>query len=112
MDEFTYDVDLVTTKEVGLIEILQRLLEPDAKQADEAEVAETIKTDIQTITVVETITKVTPNTDNATVAITENIQKDPLGAGVEPIWVLGFYFPSSIADTKRMGRLNYSLKVY
>jgi hypothetical protein len=105
MDEFTYDVDLVTTKEVGLIEILQRLLEPDAKQADEAEVAETIKTDIQTITVVETITKVTPNTDNATVAITENIQKDPLGAGVEPIWVLGFYFPSSIEIQSEWGAL-------
>lgn len=112
MTEFVYDVDLVTTKEQGLIEILQKLLEPDPLQASESEVSETIQTDIGTVTIAESITRGTPRADTATLTMSENLQKDPLGAGVEPTWVLGPYFPSSITDTKRLGRLDYSLKVY
>ena len=60
----------------------------------------------------KSITVGTAVTDNVTISITENIQKDPLGAGVEPTWVLGDYFPSSITDTKRNGLLDRNFKLY
>lgn len=114
INEFSYKVELTTTQEYGLIELLQDLLTPDPVQAQESEVAETIKTDLATITITESITASTTSAyaDTVTITITENIQKDPLGAGVEPTWVLAPYFPSSPTDTKREGLLDRSLKVY
>lgn len=113
-DTYAYFVEVVTTKKFDLTELLQSLLQPDDLQANEAETSEIIKTDLATITVVESITRQIGSTltDVATITISENIQKDPLGAGVEPEWVLGDYFPSSISDTKREGLLDRSLKVY
>lgn len=111
-DNFDYKVDLMTTEKYNLIEMLNALLEPDPIQADDAEVAEILKTDIVTVSIAELISVTSAVTDIVTVSIAEDIQKDPLGAGVEPTWVLAPYFPSSITDTKREGRLDYSLKVY
>lgn len=113
-DTYAYSVELVTTKKYDLTELLQSLLQPANLQSGDSETVETIKTDLATITVVETITAVStsPYSDLITITVNENIQRDPLGAGVEPTWVLGDYFPSSITDTKRMGLLDRSLKVY
>lgn len=111
-DSFKYDVELVTTKKYGFIEMLQKLLEPDSMQASSTEVAEKIKTDVRDLTVVESVMRVTPEIDAAALAIAENIQKDPLGAGVEPDWVLADYFPTSPSDTKRTGLLDRELKTY
>lgn len=111
-DAFSYNVHLVTTKKFGLIELLQKLLEPDPLQANESEVQEDIRTDITDILITEEITLPAAVTDYITLIFTENIYKDPLGAGVEPTWVLAPYFPSSHTDTKREGTLDYSLKVY
>ncbi len=110
-DTYVYSVQLVTTKKYDLTELLQSILQPtDLKSAD-SETTETIKTDIATITITESITVGTAVTDNITITITENIQKDPLGAGVEPSWVLAPYFPSSILDTKREGFLDRNFKL-
>ena len=113
-DTYVYSVELVTTKKYDLTELLQSILQPEDLQIGDAETTETIKTDIATITITESITATIGSsiTDNVTMTITENIQKDPLGAGVEPTWVLADYFPSSISDTKREGKLDRSLKVY
>ena len=105
-------MEVVTTRQFGLIELLQQLLLPDPQQADDAEVAETIKTDTAEVTIDELITTVSPYQDFVTVTLAESILRDPLGAGVSPTWVLGNYIPTSQSDTKRMGRLDYSLKVY
>ncbi len=110
--DFYYSVELVTTRQFGLIELLQQLLLPDPMQADDAEVAETIKTDTAEVTIDELITVVSPYQDQVTVTIAESILNDPLGAGVAPLWVLADYLPSGQTDTKRMGRLDYSLTVY
>lgn len=112
LNDFTYSVEVVTTRQFGLIELLQQLLLPDPQQADDAEVAETIKTDTAEVTIDELITTVSPYQDFVTITLTESILRDPLGAGVSPTWVLGNYIPTSQSDTKRMGRLDYSLKVY
>ncbi len=110
--DFKYSVEVVTTRQFGLIELLQQLLQPDPQQADDAEVAETIRTDTATVTIAELISVVSPYLDQVTVTIAESILKDPLGAGVAPTWVLANYTPTSQTDTKRMGRLDYSLTVY
>ena len=112
LNDFTYSVDLVTTRQFGLIELLQQLLLPDPRQADDTEVAETIKTDTAEVTIDELISVLSPYQDFVVVTIAENILNDPLGAGIEPTWVLGNYTPTAQTDTKRMGRLDYSLKVY
>jgi hypothetical protein len=111
-DTFFYRVTLVTTKRFELIEILQKILQPDDIQNADAEVAEDIRTDEAEISIAELITLPSSVTDFLTLTITENIYNDPLGAGVEPDWVLAPYFPSSHTDTKREGVLDYSLKVY
>ena len=113
-DTYAYSVELVTTKNFDLTELLQSLLQPANLQANEAETSEVIKTDLATITITESITQVIGSslTDIITISISENIQKDPLVAGVEPTWVLAPYFPSSISDTKREGLLDRSMKVY
>lgn len=102
-NNFYYVVSLVTTRRYGLIELLQKLLEPDALQADETEAAEVIEVDIVDIHISELIQAVAPYSDIVDIAIAENIQKDPLGPGVEPTWVWANYFPSSISDPKRQG---------
>lgn len=112
LTDFYYSVELVTTRQFGLIELLQQLLLPDPMQADDAEVAETIRTDTAEVTIAELISVVTPYQDFVTVTVAESILKDPLGAGIAPLWVLANYLPSGQTDTKRMGRLNYSLTVY
>ena len=72
---------------------------------DPDEVSEEIKTDLQAVTVTESVTLISsPNhTHTATVTITEtSIAHDPIGAHVSPIWVLGPYIPSGVSDTKRV----------
>lgn len=111
-DTFFYRVTLVTTKRFELLEILQKILQPDDIQNADAEVVEDIRTDEVEISIAELITLPASVTNFTTLVFTENIYKDPLGAGVEPDWVLAPYFPSSHTDTKREGVLDYSLKVY
>jgi len=110
-NNFGYEVELVTTKKLDLIDILQKLLQPD-NAYDEQSIAEVLETDTATITIQELIAVVEPVTDYLTITINEEIEADPLGAGVEPVWVLADYFPTSITDVKRVGLLDRSMKVY
>lgn len=86
-----YTAEIVTTRKYGLIEYLRKLSQSDLS-IDESEVAEIIKVDAETVTITESITKVTPVADDETVSITESIEEDPLGADTEPFWVLGGHY--------------------
>ena len=113
-ENFGYTVGLVTTRKYGFIELLQKLLQPESMQADDNEVAEDIETDIIDLTITELIdVTLAVDTDAFDIVITEDIEKDPLGLDTEPDWVLAKYVPSPWpTDTKREGRLDYSLQVY
>lgn len=111
-DTFAYTVTLTSQRKYDLVDVLQSLIKPDDQQAGDAEVAEDIRVDTATITIAESITRPSPVTDYITITTTESINKDPVGAGASPDWVLAPYFPSSPADTKREGVTNYSLQVY
>ncbi len=109
---FEYRVNLVNTRSQTFLQLLQSLFEPDPLIADETEVSEVIETDIVTVAITETIDTVTPQEDDFTVTISEDIQDDPLGANVEPIWVLADHIPNPWpTDTKRNGLLNVSMKL-
>ena len=106
---FIYSVQAVTVRSFTFIELLQQLLMPAATPIDPNEVSEMIKTDLQTLTLAESITlhSSPDHIDAATVTITEtHIAHDPLGAGVAPLWVLGPYIPSGVTDTKRVINLD------
>ena len=110
---FVYTIQAVTIKSYTLTDILQSLLQPASFSTSDSEVTDIIKTDLATITIAESITrKSADHTDNVAITISESINKDPLGAGVSPTWVLGPYFPSSPSDTKRIGLLDNSMQVY
>jgi len=111
-NSYIYEAYLTTARIYELVEILMKLIEPDPLQSDDAEVAEKLKSNIQTLTISEVIARITSENDSVTIEITENIQKDPLGADTMPEWVLAPYFPSSITDTKREGLLDISLELY
>lgn len=110
-DSFVYEAQLISTEEYGFIELLQALLRPEPAQENETEDQYEVKIDTNIVTVAESITQETPETDTATLSVAEDIQDDPIGSGVEPIWVLHYYFPASHSDTKRVGFLDRSLKV-
>ncbi|MFA5080307.1 MAG: hypothetical protein WC472_01640 [Candidatus Paceibacterota bacterium] len=109
---FVYLVEIITASKYNLIDLLQKLIAPINPSLNDSEIAETIYTDITDISIGELITAVSPFLDSTPIVVGENVQRDPLGAGVEPIWVLGPYSPTGITDTKRQGLLDVSLKVY
>lgn len=110
---FIYNADVVTTKKYDLVELLQKLMEVEDDKIDPNEVAEVIKTDIVTVSISELIEAIAAIEDLATIIITEDIEKDPLGAGVAPEWVLAPYIPSPWpTDPKREGRLDISMELY
>ena len=110
---FEYQAKMVNTLSVTFDELLALLMEPDTQLDDESEVSEIIKTDIVEIAIAEVIESVTPEEDEETVTIAETITDNPLGAGVEPEWVLGPYVPSPWpTDTKRQGLVDVSMKLY
>jgi hypothetical protein len=108
---FLYEVEVVTTQKYSLIELLQKILQPEDTAIDSSEVAELLKTDTVDISIGELIEAMSAVEDIVDVEVVEVIQKDPLGAGVEPEWVLAEYFPTDITDPKREGRLNLSFKL-
>jgi len=113
INSFVYEVELVSTRKYELTELLKSLLEPDPLQAEDNEVAERIELDAQTVTIEELIEVINAQEIDEDVKIIEDITKDPLGAGVEPEWVLAEYIPSPYpTDPKRVGLLDNSLKLY
>lgn len=105
-----YSIVGVSIRAFTFIDVLQAILTPPDTPIDPDEVSEVIKTDLATVTIGELITlhSSPDHTDAATVTFSENIAKDPLGAGVSPLWVLGPYIPSGVSDTKRVINMDRS----
>ena len=109
--EFKYNVELISTKRFGLIETLQKLLDPEALDVDDSEVSEQLFLTSEIITIDEDIQMVTPQERDETITIVESILLDPVAPG-NVVFVLAPYAPSSQSDTKRPGRLSLSFTVY
>jgi len=103
-DTFQYHVELVTSREYTLIEMLQSILQLDTTTLNPNEKNEVIKVILETVNIVENITyhSSPDHTDATTISISETISKDPIGAGVAPLWVLGPWVPSPLSDPKRV----------
>jgi hypothetical protein len=99
-----YSIVAVSVRAFTFIDVLQAILTPPDIPVDPNEVSEMIKTDLATVTIGELITlhSSPDRTDATTVTIAENVARDPLGAGVSPLWVVGPYIPSGVSDTKRV----------
>ena len=100
--EAIYTVSLVSNKIVGVIEFLQDLLRKDDKLITTGENAGvTIAKSIsETITCTESITLEIEKAVWETITATEQIRQNPWGTGTV-IAVLGPYFPTNDADSKR-----------
>ena len=108
---FEYIVELVSTKRLEFIALLQKIIEPDPRPSDASETSEEIFTDTIEINIQEEIDMVSGFEDDQTITSDENYILDPLGAGVNATYVLAPYSPTSQLDTKRPGRLDISLVV-
>jgi len=106
---FGYQVECVSTKRQDLIDLLQKIIEPEPMDADEREVSEQIFTDTKVVEITEEITNVTAQDGDEDMEIAENYVLDPFGANTNAIYVLAPYTPSSQLDTKREGRLDISM---
>jgi hypothetical protein len=111
-NEYVYSVECISTKRFDLIDLLQKILEPNPLSTDEVETAEEAFTDTQEITITDEYEMVAAFDDQQAITLTENYILNPLGAGVNAEYVLAPYTPTSQTDTKRAGRLNISLVVY
>lgn len=100
-----WQIELATTRTIGIIDFLQRLLLSQNKQivVSENEVIEKYFLDYQDIETEEVITLKTIDHVDETVEVTEEIEKDPFGPGVPPDWVWSPYKPTSNSDPKREG---------
>jgi len=110
--EFEYQVDCVSTKRYGLIETLQKLLQPEAQDFDEAEVSEDIFSANEVLNILDDTEMIVPVTADEEVEIDENYILDPLGTGVDPIFITAPYTPTSQTDPNRPGRTNISMRTY
>lgn len=109
-----WKVELATLRTMGIIAFLQKLLIDQNKQivVSDNEVLEKYFVDNQTVQVTEEITRLAPYEDFQDVSVEESIEKDPMGAGVAPIFVLAPHVPTSHADPKREGILSISMWAY
>jgi len=102
--EGEYTVELATLRSIGIVDFLQKMISEQNKNAkvSDTEVLKKYTQLNETIEVTEEINLVDPiYRDDVTVSVTEEIVKDPLGAGVMPDFVLAPYMPTSNTDPKR-----------
>lgn len=102
-DTFGYAVECVSTKRYGLVELLQKMLQPEQPDTEESEVSEEIFTDTADVNIAEEHEVVSPQEDYATITIEESISLNPFPPA-NIVWVWGYYFPTSESDVKRMAR--------
>lgn len=103
--EGEWNVELATTRTLGIIKLLQdKLLNTDNLELNEDELLEKYLKDSARIQVAESITIKEKDNDHVEVQCDETIAKDPFGVGVWPTWVYGPYVPTSNTDPKRVGR--------
>ncbi|NCD40550.1 MAG: hypothetical protein EOL88_00510 [Bacteroidia bacterium] len=104
-----WTVELATTQTMGIIQFLQdKLLSNDNLELNEDEVLEKYYIDSQRVQVTEEVEVLDQKEDHQDVEVTEDLQKDPFGAGVHPDFVLCPYTPTGQTDKKREFMLNRS----
>lgn len=109
---FGYSVELITTQKYDLLNLLQKIIEPEGFNEDENETSERIYVSQESINIDDSETdQVSPELDEQTVTISPNELLDPVDPG-NVVWVLAPYIPTSQFDTKRPGRLDISMQVY
>lgn len=100
--EMEHTCSLVTTRTMGMIDILQKLLTLENKKIEikKDEVLDKIEEIQEEISISEQVTKYSNINITETISISENVRRDPWGAGVVTI-VLGPYTPTGDSDPKR-----------
>lgn len=100
-----WQVELATLKTIGIIKFLQDKLLNDNKKVDynEDDLLEKYYMDNTSTEVTEEIDLLDKKEDYQNVEITEDIEKDPFGAGVAPDFVFTPYTPTGQTDPKREG---------
>ena len=100
--QFIYDVEIVSTRTLGIIEFLQELLRRDSKgiEISEDELIDLVESPDETITVTESASVPSAGqTDNESGTITED-EENYIDS--DPTWVTAPYHPTSLAlDRKR-----------
>jgi hypothetical protein len=99
-----WSVELATLKTLGIIKFLQDKLLDDNKKVDynADDVLEKYYMDNATAQVTEEVGPIENlMNDHQDVEVTEDLAKDPFGAGVKPDFVLCPYIPTSNSDPKR-----------
>ena len=105
-----YEINLVTTKTMGILEFLQGLVMKDSKKIiiKEDEIIDKVRNIIEEVSIGETIEVEIEREVSEGASIAENIRHNPFTI----VWVLADYTPTGTADTKRNGRLDYSFYLY
>lgn len=117
-DTFEYEVHLLASEDVGIIDVLSKLL-----VGDPATQFETLDNEVivqaeaweEEMTMLDsfTATKYPTGTPDfaETITIGESWLTNPFGLNTNPIWVAGPYWPTSGADRKRAPRADAKAKV-
>ncbi|MFA5128579.1 MAG: hypothetical protein WC445_01280 [Patescibacteria group bacterium] len=97
--EMEHTCSLVTTRTMGMIEILQKLLTAEDKKIEikKDEVLDKIETVQEEVSITEQITKYANISITEAVSISENVRRDPFTIQ----WVFGPYTPIDENDPKR-----------
>lgn len=99
-----WSVELATTRTMGIIKFLQdKILSDDNLELNENDVLEKYYKDTARIVVTEEIELLDKKEDYQTIEVTEELEKDPFGAGVKPDFVFTPYAPTGNEDIKREG---------
>lgn len=98
-DKGLWTIEIVSVKKYGIIDFLQELLLAENKKIkiNKNEILEVLETIEEQISITELISKHTEATAWESMAIAEQIRKNPWTA----IWVLGDYSPTDDSDPKR-----------
>lgn len=98
---FEYNVQCISTQRYTLLDLLRKIITPDARPEDEAETSEQIYAVNEEITALDEWRQVSPELITGTVTASDEWIS---AAGTAIAWVYGYYAPPTHATTKRMGR--------
>lgn len=110
-DQGEWTAELATMRTLGIISFLQKLLVDQKKKLtlNEDAVLKKYYLSSETANVAEDISVKVKNENNETIRITEDLAKDPFGAGVKPDFVLTPYTPTGQTDKNRELMLDYGI---
>ena len=110
-DQGEWTAELATMRTLGIISFLQKLLFDQKKKLtlNEDAVLKKYYLSSETANVAEDISVKAKNENNETIRITEDLAKDPFGAGVKPDFVLTPYTPTGQTDKNRELMLDYGI---